>query len=229
MFDHLRDFTFTSVVVRMVLSMVCGGLIGLEREFKKRPAGFRTHMLICIGSAMTTMTSQYLYVYLQQFTDLARLGAQVIAGMGFIGAGTIIITKKNDVKGLTTAAGLWTTAIIGLCFGAGYFEGGFMGTAIILFAELFLSRFEYRRFKAYNEYLLYIEINQKGVLKQVVEKLERNGNEVIDIQMNGKDKEHVTRTFLTVRQNGGKKGYGSAEQLVRGVDGVLFVETLSDK
>ncbi|MDC7243708.1 MAG: MgtC/SapB family protein, partial [Sphaerochaetaceae bacterium] len=113
--EYLRNFNLLSILVRLVLAMVFGGLIGLERETKRRPAGFRTHILICVGSALTTLTSQYLYLEMHMYTDLARLGAQVIAGMGFIGAGTIIITKRKDVKGLTTAAGLWTTAIIGLC------------------------------------------------------------------------------------------------------------------
>ncbi|MCH3918415.1 MAG: MgtC/SapB family protein [Spirochaetia bacterium] len=226
-FENLRDFTLYSAAIRLVSAMVCGGMIGVEREFKKRPAGFRTHMLICIGSALTTLTSQYIYVYLKLFTDLARLGAQVVAGMGFIGAGTIIITRKNNVKGLTTAAGLWTTAIIGLCLGAGYFEGGFLGTAIVLFAELVLSKIEYRRFKAYRETILYVETDRKGILKQVVEKLEQNGTKVVDIQMNGKNKKHVTRTFLTIRQSRTDE-VAKLEQCIRGIEGVLFAETLSD-
>ena len=114
-----------SVVLRMLLAVVCGGVIGLEREHKHRVAGFRTHILVCIGAALTTLTSQYLWTYFnpnwiyaaenvstmipagQWVLDPARLGAQVIAGIGFIGAGTIIVTKRKQVKGLTTAAGLW--------------------------------------------------------------------------------------------------------------------------
>ena len=102
-FDGLREVTFLSVSTRMLLAVVCGGVIGIEREFKRRPAGFRTHILICLGAAMTTLTSQYLYLYMGQYTDMARLGAQVVAGIGFIGAGTIIVTRRQRVKGLTTA------------------------------------------------------------------------------------------------------------------------------
>ena len=108
----------------MVLAFLCGGLVGLEREYKRRPAGFRTHILICMGAAMTTLTSQYLYLEMNYQTDMARLGAQVVAGIGFIGAGTIIVTRRQRIKGLTTAAGLWATAIIGLALGAGFYEGG---------------------------------------------------------------------------------------------------------
>ena len=85
-FDSLRDVTLLSVSARMVLAVLCGGVIGIEREYKRRPAGFRTHILICLGAAMTTLTSQFLYLELHYYTDMARLGAQVVAGVGFIGA-----------------------------------------------------------------------------------------------------------------------------------------------
>lgn len=121
-FDGLRDITMLSVTVRMLLAVLCGGLIGLERAYKRRPAGFRTHILICLGASMTTMTSQFLYLNMHYYTDMARLGAQVIAGIGFIGAGTIIVTRQQRVKGLTTAAGLWAAAIIGLAIGGGFMK-----------------------------------------------------------------------------------------------------------
>ena len=121
-FDGLRSVTTLSVFVRLACAFICGGIIGIERSYKRRPAGFRTHILICIGAAITTLTSQYLYLNMHYFTDMARLGAQVVAGIGFIGAGTIIVTRDKRVKGLTTAAGLWAAAIIGLVCGAGYVE-----------------------------------------------------------------------------------------------------------
>lgn len=92
----------------------------MKEPIKEGLRGFRTHILVCIAAAITTLTSQYLYVVMHYYTDMARLGAQVIAGMGFIGAGTIIVTRRNRVKGLTTAAGLWGAAIVGLAIGAGF-------------------------------------------------------------------------------------------------------------
>jgi len=118
--------------LRMLLAVLCGGIIGIEREFKRRPAGFRTHILICLGAAMTTLTGQYLLLDRGYYTDLSRLGAQVIAGIGFIGAGTIIVTSHQRVKGLTTAAGLWTAAIVGLCIGAGFYEVVILSFVIIV-------------------------------------------------------------------------------------------------
>ena len=95
-FDGLRGVTTLSVFVRLACALICGGIIGIERSYKRRPAGFRTHILICIGAAITTLTSQYLYLNMHYFTDMARLGAQVVAGIGFIGAGTIIVTKRQS-------------------------------------------------------------------------------------------------------------------------------------
>ena len=141
-FDSLRDINVLSVSVRMLLAVICGGVIGIELEFKRRPAGFRTHILVCLGAAMTTLTSQYLYLYMHYYTDMARLGAQVVAGIGFIGAGTIIVTRQQRVKGLTTAAGLWTSAIVGLALGGGFYEGGILTTVLILLAELLFARLE---------------------------------------------------------------------------------------
>lgn len=143
-FDGLRTVTLASVTVRMLLAVLCGGIIGIERAYKRRPAGFRTHILICLGAAITTLTSQYLYLNLHYYTDMARLGAQVVAGIGFIGAGTIVVTRQQRVKGLTTAAGLWASAIIGLTIGGGFYEGALHGHGPVFFAESVLSRLEYR-------------------------------------------------------------------------------------
>ena len=98
--DPVRDLTDWAVVLRMLLSAAAGGIIGLEREFRRRPAGFRTHILICLGACITTMTSQYLLLRMHYYTDITRLGAQVIAGIGFVGAGAIMVTRRHQVKGL---------------------------------------------------------------------------------------------------------------------------------
>ena len=167
-FDALREITVFSVCLRMVLAAVCGGAVGLEREFKRRPAGFRTHILICVGAAMTTMTSQYLCFNLGYTTDLGRIGAQVVAGIGFIGAGTIMVTARHKVLGLTTAAGLWAAAIVGLALGAGFYEGGLTATLLILMAEMLFSRLEYRMLETAPEVNLYIEYAGSGCLEALL-------------------------------------------------------------
>ena len=164
----LRDMTMLSVTVRLLLATLCGGIIGIEREFKRRPAGFRTHILICLGAAITTLTSQYLFLVMHYNTDVARLGAQVVAGIGFIGAGTIIVTRRQRVKGLTTAAGLWASAIVGLALGAGFFEGGVLVTVLIVMAERVFSRLEYFLLRRSPDIYLYMEYTERNCLDEVM-------------------------------------------------------------
>ena len=131
--DYLREFHMASVALRLVLAMLSGGMIGMERGRKRRAAGFRTYMLVCLGAALTVLLSQYEAAMLntrwadlaQEIglrTDVSRFGAQVINGIGFLGAGTIIVTGRQQVKGLTTAAGLWASACMGIAIGAGFYE-----------------------------------------------------------------------------------------------------------
>ena len=167
-FDHLRELTLLSVSVRVLLALLCGGAIGIEREFKRRAAGFRTHILICLGAAMTTLTSQYLFLHMHYYTDMSRLGAQVVAGIGFIGAGTIMVTRRQRVKGLTTAAGLWAAAIIGLAIGAGFYEGALLSTVLILAAELFLSKLGRRVQQHLPIINLYLEYRDRKNLDQIL-------------------------------------------------------------
>lgn len=181
--DFLRDITTVSVLVRLFFAVLCGGFIGIEREHKRRPAGFRTHILVCLGSAMTTMTSQFLLTQLGLYNDISRLGAGVIAGMGFLGAGTIIVTKRRQVKGLTTAAGLWTCAIIGLAIGAGYFELGILATAVILLAEIFFSRFEYWVLVNSKNLNIYVEYNGSENLDNVIRMIKGYRIVIIDLEI----------------------------------------------
>ena len=225
-FDPLRDLTLLSVTVRMVLACLCGGLIGVEREYKRRPAGFRTHILICLGAAMTTLTSQYLCLA-HYYTDAARLGAQVIAGVGFIGAGTIIVTRRQRVKGLTTAAGLWVAAIIGIAIGSGFYEGGIATTLLVLLAELVFSRLEYRILANAPEINLYIEYRDRAALDELLRLYREQGLKVVNLEITrskGSEKRNACAIF-TVRMD----RRHTVEQLLRdiiAVDGVFQVEEL---
>ena len=132
--DSLRGASLAALVIKLVLAVILGGSIGLERGRKRRPAGFRTHILVCMGATLAMCISRYCVETLGITVDVSRLGAQVINGIGFLGAGTIILTRRQEVKGLTTAAGLWACACMGLAVGAGFFE-----CAIIAFAAIILS------------------------------------------------------------------------------------------
>ena len=131
------------VVIRLLLACVLGGVIGYERESTNRPAGFRTHILVCVGSALVMITSQYIFERYKGVTNIdpARLGAQVISGIGFLGAGTIIREGAN-VRGLTTAASLWAVSCVGIAAGIGFYEGAIISTVIIYITLILLKRTE---------------------------------------------------------------------------------------
>jgi len=181
--DPFRDFSTASLCLRMILAFICGGIVGIEREYKRRPAGFRTHILVCTGAAMTTLTSQYLMMELNYQVDIMRLGAQVIAGIGFIGAGTIIVTKRQRIKGLTTAAGLWTTAIVGLSLGAGFYEGGIITILLIVIIEHVMSRIEYFILKNTPELNVYVECEDRHCLESIVAKMQSVKVRVVNMEV----------------------------------------------
>lgn len=226
-FDGLREVTLASVFVRLTLAVLCGGIIGMERSYKRRPAGFRTHILICIGAAITTLTSQYLYLNMHYFTDMARLGAQVVAGIGFIGAGTIIVTRRQRVKGLTTAAGLWTCAIIGLAFGGGFYEGGILTTALIMAAELVFSKLEYRVLENVPEINLYMEYTGKICLENVLQLYRDNQIKLLNIQITRStgSKKHNACAIFSLRLPHGC-GVSRVLKTVGETEGVISVEEL---
>ena len=128
--DVIHDFNMISVVLRVMLAASCGAVLGIERAKSHQAAGMRTYMVVCLGSAIVMLTSHYMYLEFNT-GDPARLGAQVISGIGFLGAGSIILEGKTRVKGLTTAAGLWTSACIGLAIGIGFYSGGVLATAAV--------------------------------------------------------------------------------------------------
>lgn len=183
-FDFAREMTFLGVTVRMVAAVICGGLVGIEREVKRRSAGFRTHILICLGASVTILTNLFLYQVMHLETDISRMGAQAIAGVGFIGAGTILVTRKRRVRGLTTAAGLWSMSVIGLVCGAGYLELALIATAMVLLAEVLLSRFEYKFIRKVQDVNLYIEYSSAQCIEQIVNVLNETGLQISDMEIN---------------------------------------------
>ena len=140
--DSLRGASLAALVIKLTLAVIFGGTIGLERGRKRRPAGFRTHILVCVGATMAMCISRYCVDTLGITVDVSRLGAQVINGIGFLGAGTIIVTRRQEVKGLTTAAGLWACACMGLALGAGFFECALMAFAAIIMSTTLLDKVE---------------------------------------------------------------------------------------
>ena len=225
--DLIHGIGIAGITVRLFLALLCGGLIGLERETKRRPAGFRTHTLICIGATLTTLTSQFIILKMGMPTDPARLGAQVIAGMSFIGAGAIVVTSRRQVKGLTTAAGLWTSAIIGLAIGAGYYLAAVLTVVLVLIAELGLSKFEYYVVSTARTMTVHVEFTRVSDLDGIVSKLTEKGFTVTEIEytkVHGADTERPSVIF-TVRSEK-RTNHDETIEMIGEIPGVISVEEL---
>ena len=155
-----------------------GNLAGAEH----RPAGFRTYMLVCLGTTVVMLTNQYVY---ERFGggDPVRMGAQVISGIGFLGAGTIIVTGHNQVKGLTTAAGLWAAACIGLAIGIGFYEGAVIGGLAIILILIFFHRVDGFLLGKSRRMELYIEVESAKELNGFLKEVKGKNLEIRDVLM----------------------------------------------
>ncbi len=175
--DILRDFNYVTIALRIVLATFAGGIIGNERGKHGSPAGLRTHILVCIGSAVTALTGFYINATLGINTDITRLAAQVVSGIGFLGAGMIIIKNSNIIIGLTTAAGLWATAAIGIALGFGFYSGAIIATFFCVFTAAFLSRLERKKKKATRLYLeIDLTYNTQETINKIKEVLGEDAN-----------------------------------------------------
>ena len=164
----LRDFSFASIIIRLLCSALAGGIIGVERGRHGRIAGMRTHILVCMGAAMTSLIGVFVVEVIEIGMDASRIAAQTISGIGFLGVGTILIKGRSNVIGLTTAAGLWACAAIGLAFGYGFFEGAIIALLISILANTILPKIEHR-FKLNNVYVtVYVEIESVGSVQDTL-------------------------------------------------------------
>lgn len=180
---YLREINTASIIIRLTLAVIFSGIIGLERGRKRRPAGLRTHILVCVGSTVVMITSQYMTDILGNTGDIARLGAQVISGIGFLGAGTIIIDGKNKVKGLTTAAGLWACASMGLAIGIGFYEGAIITCIFLLGVMTGLHKLDLYLQGNSKVIDIYAEFDNISAVTDFISNIKETGARVSDIEM----------------------------------------------
>lgn len=187
--SYIEEFNTLSVILRLLLSTLSGAAIGLERGVHGKNAGIRTFSLVCLGSALVMITDEFL-VSVYSTGDPARLGAQVISGVGFLGVGTIIVTGRNYVKGLTTAASLWTTACLGIAIGSGYLAGSFMALLMIVFILTALSSIS-RHTDAYiSKIHLYMEMNDELGVDELYKFVATNNYRITSINKQSKPALH---------------------------------------
>ena len=180
--SFLRDFNLITVFIRLALAMIFGAVIGLERGKQGRAAGMRTHILVCLGACLATMIGFYSAKVLGTTGDPLRVAAQVISGIGFLGVGTILIKGRFQITGLTTAAGLWCAAAIGLALGAGFYEGAIITFVLSVLTVTIVHRVEYTFNKRHRRFGIYVEICSASNVRECINLLE-NTCEVSDIQV----------------------------------------------
>lgn len=206
--NFLRELSSLSVMLRLTLAALLGGMIGMERGRKRRAAGFRTYMLVCVGAALTMLLGQHEAMLLHTIwrslaeeigirTDVSRFGAQVINGVGFLGAGTIIVTGKQEIKGLTTAAGLWASACMGLAIGAGFYECAVLAFLLIALSMRVLPVIENYIVENSGNMNIYIEFRSLSDIGTIINALKEMDVKIydVDIERGGENGKYPSAVF----------------------------------
>lgn len=204
-------------IVPIALSLICGGVLGIERGRKKRPAGLRTYMLVCLGATLVMMTNAHIFSETGS-GDMTRMGAQVVSGIGFLGAGTIITTGHNRVKGLTTAAGLWSTACIGLAIGSGYYAGAIVGTVMIFTVMVTLHSLDSWITGKEKTLILYIEYDNISAVHRVTDYAKKQKIVVSDIEMESQKSAVITMHLQT------REAHTKLIDKIAALEGIIFAE-----
>jgi len=215
-----------SVIVRLLMAVVLGGIIGFERGRAGRPAGLRTHILVCLGSTLAIMTNQFIW---QRYGvgDPTRMAAQVISGIGFLGAGTIIVTGRHQVKGLTTAAGLWATACMGLAIGVGFYKAAVAACLLIQFATVVLHRLDNSMLSKSKVMDIYIEFSKQVPLTSILEGMRKNELHIDSMEMVKPtiDTSATAAAIMTLRLKKRRLKLDVIDK-INAIEGVEFVEEI---
>ena len=223
----LHELTMIGIGIRILIAFLVGGIIGMEREMNNHSAGLRTYMLVCVGSCLIMMTNQYVY---QVFGtgDPLRMGAQVVSGIGFLGAGTIIVTRNNQIKGLTTAAGLWSAAGVGLAVGIGFYEAALIASAAIFIILTILHRWDDQMHQKAKVLDVYIELSKECPLGQFLRQLRKMGIEFEDLQLDREASvDEEVRALVATLKSKTRVNHKKLLSELRELDGVIYVEELS--
>lgn len=222
----LREVTYLAVVLRILAAVLIGGLLGLERGMKNRPAGLRTYMLVCAGACLIMLTNQYIY---QHFGagDPVRMGAQVVSGIGFLGAGTIVVTRRNQIKGLTTAAGLWAAAGVGLALGIGFYEAALAGSLAIFAVITLLQRMDNNMHRKSRQLEIYVELSQEITLGDFLRNVRESGIEIYNVQREqGADSDANNRAYIATIKVKKRSNHISVLEPLHSMNGVVYLEEL---
>lgn len=223
---ELRELTYLAIALRIFAAVILGGLIGLERGLKNRAAGLRTHMLVCVGACLIMVTNQFIY----QTTgtgDPVRMGAQVISGIGFLGAGTIMVTRRHQVKGLTTAAGLWTAAGVGLALGIGFYEAAAMGSLAVFIVMTLMQKMDNRVHRKAKDFDLFVELTPALSFGNFLKEMRKLEIEVAEVQKEpSTDAESGNRAYLLAMHTKDRRLHMDVLEEIQAIEGVSYTEII---
>ena len=207
MFETIKTFCMEGLLMRLVLAMVCGVAMGLDREFKNKRAGVKTYALVCVGAATCMIVSEYVIIARPELTtDASRLGANVVTGVGFLGAATIMTSNSNELRGLTTAAGVWAAGAVGLACGAGAVEIAIGATVVVLFVFVILGLVTDRIYEVSRGFDAYALLKGIDALHSLLDELRAHGVHVSNLVVNRRNDGSVAVTFQATTQKLGQKG-----------------------
>ncbi len=224
--EFLAGWSTLSIVIRLVAAVAVGTMVGIDRGAKRRGAGIKTYALVCLGSALVMLTGMYIYTEFDGKNDIARLGAQVISGVGFLGVGTIMVTGHNKIKGLTTAAGLWACACLGLAIGIGFVDGAVTATVLIFVTLKLLAKVDGVLYHNSKYLELYIEFNNNKSVPEFIREMRTHRVKISGMELGkSKVKGAGPNALLTLELND-SKDHLEIMELIRGLEGVQWVEEL---
>lgn len=223
---ELREITYLAVILRIFVSVLVGGLIGLERGLKNRPAGLRTYMVVCLGACLVMLTNQYVCQVFES-GDPVRMGAQVVSGIGFLGAGTIMVTRRNQIKGLTTAAGLWTAAGVGLAIGVGFYEAAIAGALAVFVVMTLLQRMDNSMRRKTRTLEIYVELGKELSLGDFLREIRSRDIEIRNTQRDhDSEQENGIRAYTASIKLQKRQNHMEVMDDLRTIDGVVYLEEL---
>ncbi len=220
-FADISAWALRNSVIRLVTAMALGGLIGIDRGAKRRGGGARTDSAVCIGAALVMMTGQYIEIRWPGLADISRMASQVVSGVGFLGAGSILVSG-HQVKGLTSAAGIWLSACIGLAVGIGFVDGAVLATLVLLAGLHLLPLLEEKIYQYSRYVILYVEADEGGASAEFLHHLKMDGCKVdrFDVDKSGGMQSFTILTTIRLPKDLNRDEYIEELSRMRGIHSI---------
>lgn len=224
--SNFTDWTMTNITIRMLVAMLLGAIIGINRGVRRKGAGMKTHTIVCLGSALVSLTGQFMSVEFPGEADMSRMAAQVISGVGFLGVGTILVSRDHQIRGLTTAASLWTCACIGLAVGCGFVEGGALASLLVLFALQGLPAID-NYFTRHSKFFgVCLEIDNTNTISAFLDKMKEENILIDTFEVITPQFKNQNMTIITTLKINDKYQRLHYKKMLLAIEGILSVSDI---